>query len=77
MPLNFPHNNGAQFPDLYNGDAGAQVEGTVDALLNYTRMMEEVGPTTYAPPVKKESPVIEGQTTVDPEADGQLQAATE
>jgi hypothetical protein len=77
MPLNFPHNNGAQFPDLYNGNAEAQVEGTADALLNYTRMMEEVGPTTYAPPVKKESPVSEQQTAIDNEPDGQLQAAAE
>jgi hypothetical protein len=77
MPINFPHNNGAQFPDLYNGNAGAQVEGTVDALLNYTRMMEEVGPATYAPPVKKESPVSEEQTAIDNEPDGQLQAAAE
>ncbi|MCH2212034.1 MAG: hypothetical protein MK110_12080 [Fuerstiella sp.] len=53
MPLNFPHNNGAQFPDLYHGNAGTQVQGTVDALLNYSHMMEEVGPVTYAPPKKE------------------------
>ena len=50
MPVNFPHNNRIQFPDLFEGDPGAQVLGTVDALLNYIRLMEEVGPVIYTPP---------------------------
>ena len=50
MPVNFPHNNRAQFPDLFNGDPGAQVEATVDALFNYVHQMETDGPITYAPP---------------------------
>ena len=28
------------------------MEGTVDALLNYTHLMEEVGPVIYVPPTK-------------------------
>ncbi len=51
MPLNFPKNNPTQFPDLFGGDPDAQVTATRDALLNYTRLMEDIGPTTYAPPV--------------------------
>ncbi len=50
MPVNFPKNNTTQFPDLFNGDPDAQVVGTRDALLNYGRLMEDVGPTVYAPP---------------------------
>ncbi len=50
MPVNFPHNNRTQFPDLFNGDPDAQVVGTRDALLNYGRLMENVGPIVYAPP---------------------------
>ena len=61
MPLNFPYNNGAQFPDLFNGNAEAQVEGTVDALLNYTRLMENPGPVIYAPP-QKEDLTADGQS---------------
>lgn len=51
MPLNFPKNNLTQFPDLFGGDPDVQVTATRDALLNYTRLMEDIGPTTYAPPV--------------------------
>lgn len=50
MPVNFPKNNSTQFPDLFNGDPDAQVIGTRDALLNYVDLMENVGPTVYAPP---------------------------
>ncbi|MBL8815736.1 MAG: c-type cytochrome [Planctomyces sp.] len=50
MPVNFPKNNLTQFPDLFNGDPDAQVIGTRDALLNYGRLLEDVGPTVYAPP---------------------------
>jgi len=49
MPVNFPQNNRTQFPDLFEGDPGVQVVGIADALLNYTRQMEEVGPIIYAP----------------------------
>ncbi|MEZ6033406.1 MAG: c-type cytochrome [Planctomycetaceae bacterium] len=50
MPLNFPKNNTTQFPDLFSGDPDAQVTASRDALLNYTRLMEDIGPTVYAPP---------------------------
>ena len=50
MPVNFPKNNNTQFPDLFNGDPDAQVIGTRDALLNYSKLLEDVGPTVYAPP---------------------------
>ena len=50
MPLNFPKNNTTQFPDLLGGDPDAHVTASRDALLNYTRLMEDIGPTTYAPP---------------------------
>ena len=56
MPLNFPH-SGTPFTDLYSGDPGAQVVGTVDALLNYTRLMENPGPVVYVPPKKEEDAV--------------------
>ncbi len=51
MPVNFPKNNTTQFPDLFNGDPDAQITAARDALLNYTRLMDDIGPTTYAPPV--------------------------
>jgi len=49
MPLNFPRNNTTQFPDLFGGSPDAQVTASRDALLNYTRLMEDIGPTTYTP----------------------------
>ena len=51
MPVNFPHNNRTQFPDLLGGDPGAQIEATADSLLNYSKLMEDIGPTVYSPPV--------------------------
>ncbi len=50
MPVNYPKNNTTQFPDMFNGDPDAQINATRDALLNYTRLMEDLGPTSYAPP---------------------------
>lgn len=50
MPLNFPKNNTTQFPDLLGGDPDAHVTASRDALLNYTRLMEDIGATSYAPP---------------------------
>jgi hypothetical protein len=49
MPVNYPKNNTTQFPDLFKGDPDAQVTATRDALLNYTRLMEDIGQTSYAP----------------------------
>jgi cbb3-type cytochrome oxidase cytochrome c subunit len=50
MPLNYPKNNTSQFPDLFKGEPDAHVIGTRDALMNYNRLMEDLGPTNYAPP---------------------------
>lgn len=50
MPLNYPKNNTTQFPDLFKGEPDAHVIGTRDALMNYNRLMEDLGPTNYAPP---------------------------
>ncbi len=50
MPVNYPKNNTTQFPDLFHGDPESHVNATRDALLNYTRLMEDIGQTSYAPP---------------------------
>lgn len=50
MPVNYPKNNTTQLPDLFKGDPDAHVIATRDALMNYTRLMEDIGPTTYTPP---------------------------
>lgn len=50
MPVNFAKDKNTQFPDLFNGDPDAQVVGTRDALLNYSQLMENVGPVVYIPP---------------------------
>lgn len=55
MPINFPHDQGALLPDLYNGNSGAQLHGTVDALLNYSKLMEKPGPVLYTPPKPEET----------------------
>jgi hypothetical protein len=49
MPVNYPHNT-PQFPDLFKGDPGTQVNATRDALLNYRTLLEDFGQTVYAPP---------------------------
>jgi cytochrome c551/c552 len=49
MPVNFPK-NAAQFPDRFKGDPDAHVVGVRDALMNYGRLLEEIGPTVYQPP---------------------------
>jgi hypothetical protein len=65
MPQNFPH-NAAPFLDLYSGDSGSQLRGTVDALLNYVRMMEEMGPIVFVPRKK------EGADGSEPPVTGQV-----
>lgn len=52
MPVNFPANNDTQFPDLFNGNPEAQVGAVRDGLFNYSKLLEDVGPTVYAPPTK-------------------------
>jgi hypothetical protein len=49
MPVNFPK-NGAQFPDRFKGDPDAHVIAVRDALMNYSRLLEDFGPTVYQPP---------------------------
>lgn len=49
MPVNFPK-NGAQFPDRFKGDPDSHVIAVRDALMNYQRLLEDVGPTVYQPP---------------------------
>ena len=48
MPVNFAK-NATQFPDLFKGDPESHVLSARDALMNYNRLMEDVGPTIYAP----------------------------
>ena len=55
MPENF--SSSAGFPEVFAGDLPAQVDGARDALLNYTKLMEEVGPTVYSPPKPTSPPV--------------------
>lgn len=73
MPLNFPKNNTTQFPDLFNGDPDAQVTASRDALLNYTRLMEDIGPTVYAP--AGATPAEGAAPAAAPEADTSADAA--
>ena len=49
MPMNYPH-NAPQFPDLFKGDPGTQVEATRDALFNYSKLLEDRGSVVYTPP---------------------------
>lgn len=80
MPVNFPHNNRTQFPDLFGGDPGVQIEATVDALFNYTQQMEDVGPVTYEPPANEGAAAPDADAAqVDEKtpAESQLQASNE
>lgn len=77
MPMNFPHDQGDALPDLYNGNSGAQLRGTVDALLNYLQLMEKPGPVQYAPPEPAATTDGEPQAAVESEPKQQLQASTE
>ena len=43
MPNNFAANTGADMPTLFGGNPDAQVIGTRDALMNYTKLFEEHG----------------------------------
>ena len=66
MPVNFPKNNVTQFPDLFSGDPDAHITASRDALLNYTRLMDDIGPVTYTPPV---APASETPAAADAGAD--------
>lgn len=67
MPVNFPKNQ-QQFPDLFGGEAGHQVEGVAAGLMNYPKLMEDVGPVVYSPPGTEAAPV-EGAATADEATD--------
>jgi cytochrome c551/c552 len=60
MPVNFAH-NADQWQDLFGGKPEAHVTGTRDALLNYTRLMEDVGPAEYVPPGTAATPAAGAQ----------------
>lgn len=55
MPVNFAK-NATQFPDKFHGDPDAHVVGVRDALLNYSELLENVGPTVYEPPAAATAP---------------------
>lgn len=57
MPVNFPKNQ-KQFPDLFGGEAGDQIQATADSLMNYSRAMEDIGPTIYEPPKTDAAPAV-------------------
>lgn len=50
MPQNFPAGGQSAMVELFNGSNLRQEAATVDALFNYTRLIESHGPTTYNPP---------------------------
>ena len=47
MPQNFPPGAASAMPELFGGDNVRQAEAVVDALFNYTKLMELHGETTY------------------------------
>ena len=49
MPVNYGK-NATQFPDKFKGDPDAHVLATRDALMNYSRLLEDYGPVIYQPP---------------------------
>ena len=58
MPVNYPK-NATQFPDKFNANADAHVIGTRDALMNYSRLFEDLGPTVYDPPAAPATPAAD------------------
>jgi len=52
MPVNFAK-NAEQFPDKFSGDPDAHVIAVRDALMNYSTLLEDVGPVVYEPPAAK------------------------
>lgn len=75
MPLNFPKNNTTQFPDLLGGDPDAHVISVRDALLNYNKLMEDVGPVTYGgPPAAGTAPSEPEKKADTPAADADAAA---
>lgn len=58
MPENFPSDKPADMKELFKGSNPRQAESIIDALFNYTYLMEKFGETTYNP----ESAVAEPAT---------------
>jgi len=49
MPVNYGK-NATQFPNKFKGDPDAHVMATRDALMNYSKLLEDYGPVIYQPP---------------------------
>lgn len=50
MPQNFPPGGQSAMAELFGGNNARQEAATIDALFNYTQLIETHGPTTYNPP---------------------------
>jgi hypothetical protein len=50
MPQNFPAGGTSAMVELFDGNNLRQEHATIDALFNYTPLIESRGPTTYNPP---------------------------
>lgn len=50
MPENFPADKPADMKELFGGHNPRQAEAVIDALFNYTHLIDEYGQTTYDPP---------------------------
>lgn len=60
MPQNFPPGKPADMKNLFNGDNPRQAEAVIDALFNYTQLIETHGETTYNP--ESVTPPAEGES---------------
>ena len=49
MPENFPPDKPSGMPKLFGGSNSRQAEAAIDALFNYSTLLEAHGPTTYNP----------------------------
>jgi len=72
MPQNFPAGGQSAMAELFHGNNLRQEASTVDALFNYTRLIESLGPTTYNPPGTPgaEPAAASSATTPAPKTDG-------
>jgi len=55
MPQNFPAGGKSAMVELFNGENARQESATIDALFNYSRLIEAHGFTTYDPPGSAEA----------------------
>ncbi|WP_437223198.1 c-type cytochrome [Planctomicrobium sp. SH661] len=70
MPQNFPPGGKSAMAELFDGENSRQEAATVDALFNYTHLIETVGPTTYNPPeTPAEGAPAEGTPETEPPAE--------